>query len=663
MARAAALLYPEPLGQPSGGFMALVKKSVLGARAKAPTTRAGATQATADAGPIRARPAPRTDVRRATTPVERIDQATQELAAGFGEASAAASELQRALEQIATGAEEAAGAAQESLGTITALTATFRDAREKADLSRRQADAVQLAYVEVGTQIEGSAAAVELNSRRQLASADLIAALEKAAVELGTVAQAVADTAEETGLLALNAAVEAARAGDNGRGFAVVADEVRVLADSSEGSANEMRRLAVDAAAEIKLVAGEMRASSLLAEREAAAARTVLAQLEASRAELAALASGAHEVTLAAVEIEAAAREAERGAEQVAAAAEQQSAAADEAQQAIRQQTSALDQSQNTADSLADLAAVLRTGTGDGAAEQVAAAAEELSATVQELSGAAGEILVAVEQIGRGAQSQAAATAQSDAAMSQIEIAATRSRDIARGAARRIEAVAASAGDSGRTIARLATGVATALGQTRGALDRLAVLRATSREIETVTDRLSLVAVQTGMLAVNGSTEATRLGDAGRGFGSVSMDIRKLARDAALCGERARTIVRTVQDRVASLERDLDRIAAAAEAEAGRSQRVAERLGAVVEELRTARAASQAIETGADRALESVREIRKGTEQIASAAEQASMASREAAAAAAEQAQSAEGLAAIIEEIASLAGALQFGTA
>jgi methyl-accepting chemotaxis protein len=50
--------------------------------------------------------------------------------------------------------------------------------------------------------------------------------------------------------------------------------------------------------------------------------------------------------------------------------------------------------------------------------------AEELSATIQELSGAAGEILVAIDQISRGAQLQAAATQQAGAAMTQIEKAA-----------------------------------------------------------------------------------------------------------------------------------------------------------------------------------------------------------------------------------------------
>ncbi|MDO4710484.1 MAG: methyl-accepting chemotaxis protein, partial [Peptostreptococcaceae bacterium] len=67
--------------------------------------------------------------------------------------------------------------------------------------------------------------------------------LQKEAVQIHEITNAVTEISQKTNILSLNAAIEAARAGEHGKGFAVVAGEVRSLAMQSAGSANEIQKL------------------------------------------------------------------------------------------------------------------------------------------------------------------------------------------------------------------------------------------------------------------------------------------------------------------------------------------------------------------------------------------------------------------------------------
>ena len=72
---------------------------------------------------------------------------------------------------------------------------------------------------------------------------DLIEANEKAKVvdQIGTLADTIAEIADQINLLSLNASIEAARAGDAGKGFAVVASEINKLASSTSEAVEQIR--------------------------------------------------------------------------------------------------------------------------------------------------------------------------------------------------------------------------------------------------------------------------------------------------------------------------------------------------------------------------------------------------------------------------------------
>jgi len=137
---------------------------------------------------------------------------------------------------------------------------------------------------------------------------------------------------------------------------------------------------------------------------------------------------------------------------------------------------------------------------------------------VQELSGAANEILVSVEQIGRGAEMQASATLQTDTAMGQIERAAALAKERANTTQERLGALQTVVTEGKNTIEQLVKGVTSALQETREVSSLILQLGETTRRIEKTVDGLALAAVQVNMLAVSGSIESTRSGDAGAGL-------------------------------------------------------------------------------------------------------------------------------------------------
>jgi methyl-accepting chemotaxis protein len=640
--------------------MALVKTSKIpnAASGKSPAPAAKPVKAAAPAKPT-ARAAKAGTISQADRVAERIAAATEQLASGLTQASAAAEELQGSMQQIAAGADEAAGASQEQLSAISSVSTSLAIARNEAENSRRRTEATQLLIAETAMQISVSVRAIEKNADRQVASGKVIGELERRAQDVGAITGTVSKISDQTNLLALNAAIEAARAGDQGRGFAVVADEVRALAEVSDKSAQEVQGLADEITANVRSAVEAVAAAASAAIAQAKAGGLVVDTLASIREDMTELAAGSQQTVMAAIEAERAILEAQKGAEQVAGAAEQQASAANEAQSAVRQQAEALTQGQTAARALAALTEELRSGKASKSApEQIAGAAEELSATIQELSSAASQISTAVEQINRGAQQQAAAAQQTSAALAQIETSAKLAQHKGQTASARVAAVETKIEESRASVEQLIVGVDLSLSQTRDSLLTIVQLEAVGRKIAKIVDSITLVTIQTSMLAVSGSVEAARAGDAGRGFALVSNDIRGLAREASDSVERIKDSVQNILDQITLLRRDLELIIAAAEVEAQNNRAVARALANVTDELVALAAANHVIVTGAESILSGATESAVAARQIAAAAEETSSAVRQAATASAEQAQGADDLAAAIEEIASLSDEL-----
>jgi methyl-accepting chemotaxis protein len=639
--------------------MALVKKAALGSAAQ--FARGSEQAATARLGRLAEenRKTVRTHARQQKA-AERIASATAQLASGISESSSAAEELRKAMELIAAGAEEASAASEESRRAVTAIASTLGQAKNAAETSRQKSDGLRILVGDLAKQVSASIGSIGTAANRQATSVTMILELERQAASIGDIVRAVGRIADQTNLLALNAAIEAARAGQHGKGFAVVADEVRTLAETSEKSARDIQELIGKIQGEVKVIAEGINRSAESARSEVVKGATITTQLDAVRGAVLIILKGSEEISKYSIESEKAATEAQKGSEAIATAAEEQTAACEEALKTVSQQTAALTQSDQASNELATLAEDLKNATDVGkSAEGVASAAEQLSSAVEEINRAATEIMTALDQISRGAQQQSAGAQQSAASVTQIERGAAITQTRSKEALERGEIMIKQITESNAGVVQLIAGVSQSLEDTNKTRDQVNALEQISRKIDKIVDAISTVAIQTNMLAVNGSIEAARAGEFGKGFMVVSTDIRNLARDSAENAERIKDLVKAIQDQIVVVRRDLEEISIAAASEVEKNKLITTNLQAVQEDIVVVVDGNREILTGTEQIVQMLGEAKKGAEQITAAAQQASTATAQAQQAAKEQGKGAEELAAAIEEIASLADELQ----
>jgi methyl-accepting chemotaxis protein len=159
----------------------------------------------------------------------------------------------------------------------------------------------------------------------------------------------------------------------------------------------------------------------------------------------------------------------------------------------------------------------------------VRAIARQVGAAVSGLATSTAELQAAANQQAAASGEQATAMSEMTSTMKELH---TSSQQIAEGARRvaRIADDTAGAARSGEQgVARAQEAMGTIRGQVDQVVTHMVDLGRKSQQIGGVVDIIKELAEQTNILAINATIEAVGAGDAGRRFGAVAEEVRKLA--------------------------------------------------------------------------------------------------------------------------------------
>ena len=145
--------------------------------------------------------------------MQRVNDAMTSTGAATEQVSASANEVNQSVERLA----------EETQNTKNEVIAITKKAAEIEKEGRESSEHAIAIAEQRGRELEEAAEAAKVVS------------------EIGTMADSIADIANQINLLSLNASIEAARAGEHGRGFAVVAGEINTLATETKQAVEQIQ--------------------------------------------------------------------------------------------------------------------------------------------------------------------------------------------------------------------------------------------------------------------------------------------------------------------------------------------------------------------------------------------------------------------------------------
>ncbi|MBC9784436.1 globin-coupled sensor protein [Heliobacterium chlorum] len=152
-------------------------------------------------------------------------------------------DLQSLQEKVNDASQGLAATAEETAASAAHMSSSAERITQNVSQAAKHTDQVVHLAQNGEKQLRESVQAIKDLTQLMLDMKSKISALDESSEKISSIAEVIQGIASQTNLLALNAAIESARAGEHGRGFNVVAQEVKKLASSSEQSVQEIAEM------------------------------------------------------------------------------------------------------------------------------------------------------------------------------------------------------------------------------------------------------------------------------------------------------------------------------------------------------------------------------------------------------------------------------------